>query len=38
MGKDYLNLLNKVFAYIIEIVKKLNIPHVNEKTVNAPRG
>jgi hypothetical protein len=30
---DYLNLLNKVFAYIIEVVKKLNIPHVNEKMI-----
>ena len=32
-AEDYLNLLNKVFTYILELVKKLNVPHVNEKMI-----
>lgn len=33
LAEDYLNLLNKVFAYIIELAKKLNVPHVNERMI-----
>lgn len=32
-AEDYLNLLNKVFAYIIELAKKLNVPHVNARMI-----
>jgi hypothetical protein len=32
-AEDYLNLLNKVFVYIVELAKKLNVPHVNEKMI-----
>lgn len=32
-AEDYINLLNKVLAFIIELSKNLNVPHVNVRLV-----
>jgi hypothetical protein len=34
-AKDYLNLLNKVLAYIIELARNLKVPHVNVKLIKS---